>query len=148
MEQRRRRYCGILSVPFNFEAPDLGAAVARMMKHSLPGAASASSTGEDGADGEFSVFEPAEASEEEENVFGLSAPRATAGAARGLRQPLKVPLPSSLLPRLLRGQGRTASARHRRRRPLLSRAAASAVALPFLSCACARSFVDPRWRVL
>ena len=33
---RRGRYCGILSVPFDFEAPDLGAAVARMMRNSLP----------------------------------------------------------------------------------------------------------------
>ena len=41
-EERRkgRRYCGILSVPHDFEAPDLSAAVARLVRSALPAASS------------------------------------------------------------------------------------------------------------
>ena len=123
---RRGRYCGILSVPFDFEAPDLGAAVARMMRNSLPPSeetpSSSSSTlaegpEEDGEEGAFLGFEPSEAGGE--RVFDVSAPGATAaaGAARAAGR-MMLPLP----PPLLRGRGRkTQSAR--RPSPLPARAA-------------------------
>ena len=135
-------------MPFDFAAPDLGAAVARMMRGSLPEVATSA---ED--DGGLSGFEPGKKSEEK-NMFGVSAPRATAATrVLGLRRPLQFAT-SPLLPPPLRGRGQTESARrHCRRCPLpppLSREAAAALPAfsSFSASACAPSPFFRHLRVL
>jgi hypothetical protein len=108
-KEERKRYCGIISLPFDFAAPDLGAAVARLLRTSLP-EASDDSEGFPGGPGA-----PAAA---EENTFGVSAPRATPAAVKA-----SWALRRSSPPSVLLALGRAAGGA--RRRPPVSRAAAA-----------------------
>lgn len=138
--RRRGRYCGILSVPFDFEAPDLGAAVARMLRSSLPASSeaalssSSSAPAEEEEDGREAGGLPGE------SFFGVSTPGATTVAAVRMRRP--APGLPPLLPLLPRGRGRG-------RRALRARAAVAPRAVPssFVS-ASASSPLFRRFRVL
>ena len=119
---KRRYYCGVLSVPFDFEAPDLGAAVARLARRSLPSTSSTSAEEDEEDETGRGDFLPLKFSEK-----GSGEERALDVSARGLAAGRGMVRSAGLLPTLFLGRGRGA-ARRRRSPPPLRRAAVAAVA--------------------
>lgn len=106
---RRRYYCGILSVPFDFAAPDLGAAVARMMMtRALPPSSSSEEEKGGGFDDELFIESENKIAWEGDGASSVSSGALNARGQRGGRKKrpslLSSSPPSSLISSL-RGRG-------------------------------------------